>query len=86
MFEYQWLESALDKLTSIYTGLDLDGQDRLAGAVDRFNFRLRSDPLDVGESRTGGYRVAFVSFLLITFHVDPARRRVRVVDVVRFGR
>lgn len=86
MFEYEWLESAIDKFSNIFTTQDLDGQDRMAGAVERFNARLRSVPLDVGESRVGGFRVAFVSVLMITFHVNLTTRRVRVTDVIRYGR
>ncbi|QDU19252.1 hypothetical protein [Urbifossiella limnaea] len=86
MFEYEWLEPILDKLTRIYVSLDVPSRDRMAGAVEGFNARLASEPLDVGESRVGGYRVAFVSVLMITFHVNLTTRRVRVTDVIRFGR
>ena len=85
MFAYLWLESTLDKLAAIYVTLSLPEQERMAVGIERFNERLANDPLDVGESRVGGYRVAFPPLLKVSFHVDVAARRVRVTDVVRYG-
>jgi hypothetical protein len=67
-------------MADAYIRLDLAAQDRLAGAVENLNARLRSDPPEVGESRTGGERITFVSGLVVLFHVDPAARRVTVDD------
>lgn len=86
MFQYLWLESALDKLADIYVTLDPDERERVAAGIERFNERLASEPLDVGESRVGGFRVAFPPLLKVSFHVDAASRRVRVTDVTRYGR
>ncbi|WP_439621769.1 hypothetical protein [Gemmata sp.] len=86
MFGYLWLDSTLDKLAGIYVALDLSDQDRLAAGVELFNARLAADPLGVGESRSGGLRVAFIPFLRVYFRVDVANRFVRVVDVTRYGR
>lgn len=86
MFDYRWLETVLDKLAAVYVSLDVPQQNRMAAGVERFNERLAADPLDLGESRGGGYRVAFTPLLMVTFHVNEAARRVRVTDVTRFGR
>jgi hypothetical protein len=43
------------------------------------NSRLATDPLDVGESRVGNWRVEFVDFVAILFEVFPADGFVRVV-------
>lgn len=86
MYEYRWLEAALDKLADIYLMLDQAERDRMAAGVEAFNAQLAADPLDVGESRVGGYRVAFPPLLKVSFHVDPASGRVRVTDVIRYGR
>ncbi len=63
MFESLWLESALDQLAVIYIAVDAQNRTRLAEGVERLNNRLASDPLDVGESRAGGFRVAFTPLL-----------------------
>lgn len=86
MFEYHWLEAVLDKLAAIYVAASPADRDRMAAGVERFNERLAADPLDVGESRVAGFRVAFPPLLKVSFHVDEAARRVRVTDVVRYGR
>ena len=86
MFEYRWLEAALDKLAAIYVAADASERDRMAAGVEAFNAQLAADPLDVGESRVGGYRVAFPVLLRIYFHVDEGRHRVRVTDVTCYGR
>lgn len=63
MFEYLWLETTLDKLADIYITLDVPQRERLATGIEWFNERLAEDPLDVGESRVGGFRVAFPPLL-----------------------
>ena len=85
MFESFWLESALDRLAIIYVAADTPDRARLAEGVERLNNRLASDPLDVGESRAGGFRVAFTPLLMVYFHVDEMKRRVRVTDVIPYG-
>jgi hypothetical protein len=86
MFEYRWLEATLDKLAEIYVAADMSERDRMATGVEAFNARLASDPLDVGESRVGGYRVAFPPLLRVYFHVDEGMHQARVLDVIRYGR
>ena len=86
MFEYRWLESTLDKLANIYVAANAAERERMAAGVEAFNAQLAVDPLDVGESRVGGYRVAFPPLLKVSFHVDESNRRVRVTDVIRYGR
>lgn len=75
MWALSWKEAALDRMADIYIGLDLDAQDR-----------LRSDPLDVGESRAGGYRLTFLPGLQVLFRVDLTARAVEVVDAGPSGR
>ena len=86
MFEYRWLDDALDKLAAIYVAAHPAERMRMASGIESFNTRLAADPLEVGESRAGGYRVAFPSLLEVYFHVNVASRRVRVIDVTRYGR
>jgi plasmid stabilization system protein ParE len=86
MFEYRWLEAALDKLADIYVAADAAERERMAAGVEGFNAQIAADPLDVGESRVGGYRVAFPPLLRVYFHVDEGTHRVWVTDVTRYGR
>jgi len=86
MFKYLWLEATLDKLADIYITLDVSQRDRVAAGIEVFNQQLATDPLEVGESRVGGFRVAFPPLLKVSFHVDIANRRVRVTDVTQYGR
>ena len=86
MFDYRWLESTLDKLADIYVAADAAERERMAAGVEAFNARLAVAPLDIGESRVSGYRVAFPPLLRVYFHVDESNRRVRVTDVIRYGR
>jgi hypothetical protein len=86
MFEYRWLESVLDKVAEIYVALEGPDRDRMASGIEAFDARLAADPFDVGESRAGGFRVAFPPLLEVVFHIDEATRQVRVTDVARYGK
>lgn len=86
MFALIWRRRPLDRMADAYIRLDLAAQDRLAGAVENLNARLRSDPLDVGESRAGGYRLTFLPGLQVLFRVDRTARTVEVVDAGPSGR
>ena len=86
MYKVIWKSIILDKLAAIYVAADPAERDRMGAGVESFNARLAVDPLEVGESRSGGYRVAFPSLLEVYFHVNVAMRRVQVTDVTRYGR
>jgi hypothetical protein len=86
MYKLTWSTRALDQLAELYVALPLDEQRRLAAAVDAFNNRLKAQPLDEGESRGDGLRIAFPAGLAVRFRVDSARRTVRVTNVKRYGR
>lgn len=86
MYELKWWDVALDRLADIFVAATLAEQDRMAGAVEAFNARLRSDPFDVGESRSGTRRIAFIPLLAIGFHVSQSERTVYVTGVRRYGR
>ncbi|MFO0850369.1 MAG: hypothetical protein U0871_17685 [Gemmataceae bacterium] len=86
MFTVIWRAAALDAVSDLYVTLNLDGQNRLASAIDSLNHRLAADPLDVGESREGSYRVAFPDVLVVSFWVDTPAALVQVVSAARFSR
>jgi hypothetical protein len=79
MFTLTWENTALDQLADAYVAADSDERARMAAAVDALNVRLRTDPMSVGESRVGAFRVEFVPRLAILFHVSESDGTVRVV-------
>lgn len=79
MFALTWSNIALDQLADAYVAAPTEDRERMAAAIEALNARLRTDPLAVGESRVGGFRVVFVPRLAILFHVSEAERTVRVV-------
>ena len=85
-FTIVWKSTVLDRLADFYVASSDAARQRMARGVENLNRRLAQDPLDVGESRHGGYRVAFPPLLMVTFSVDESSRTVRVVHIVRFGR
>lgn len=85
-FAIIWKSTVLDHLADLYVASTDAERRRMAGGVEHLNRQLEQAPLDVGESRHGGYRVAFPPLLMVTFFVDESSREVRVVHVVRFGR
>jgi hypothetical protein len=86
MYTLIWSSRALDQLADIYVALPLDRQRRLASAVDAFNHRLTTQPLDEGESRGGDLRIGFADGLVVRFRVNEANQTVRVSNVRRIGR
>ena len=86
MYRYYWSVAALDELAEVYVNETAAQRERIAAGVESFNKRLADDPFDVGESRAGGYRVAFPPLLRVSLHVDKEARRVQVVGVIRYGK
>lgn len=85
MFALIWPDPTLDALADIYLAATPAERAWMAAAVDGLNARLRSDPLNEGESRSGGFRLVFIPLLTVLFHVTTADNIVRVVRVRRFG-
>jgi plasmid stabilization system protein ParE len=81
MFDLTWEDTALNQLADAYVAADPEERERMAAGVEALNTRLRADPLAVGESRTGGFRMVFVSRVAVLFHVSEANHTVRVVRV-----
>lgn len=86
MFTLRWRNDVLEALADLYVAATPAERVRMAAAVDALNARLRSDPLVEGESRAGGYRITFISLLVVGFYVDKANREVRVARVKRYGK
>ena len=54
--------------------------DRLDSAMNRLNELLADEPDQVGESRDGGERIAFVDPLCVLFEPFPNQRIVLIYD------
>ena len=65
------------------TSSDLAEQDRIETAVHRINIALSADPSELGESRSGTWRVWFAEQLMVRFRVVPREGRVVVAHVAR---
>ena len=85
-FTIIWKSTVLDRLADFNVASTDAERKQMAGGVEHLNRQLEQNPLDVGESRHAGYRVAFPPLLMVTFSVDESNREVRVVHLVRFGR
>jgi hypothetical protein len=85
MFALVWSNRALDQLAALYVDATVEERERMAAGVNALNTRLRSDPLNEGESRAGGLRVTFPALLLVTFFVREKDQLVYVPRVQRYG-
>ncbi len=56
-------------------------RNAVAAAADRVDDLLARDPLALGESRDGPYRIVFETPLAIDFEVQATDRRVQVLRV-----
>ena len=86
MFRVEWLQSALDELTRLWTQADATLRQALTAASHAIDQRLQSDPLQEGESRFRGRRITFVPPLAVTFRVEADGQTVTVVEIRLFRR
>jgi hypothetical protein len=82
MFDLTWEDTALNQLADAYIAASAKDRERMSAAIEALNARLRAEPLAVGESRVGAFRVVFVPLLAILFYVSESNRTVRVVRLV----
>jgi hypothetical protein len=80
MFTVRWTRAALDRLTAIWLRVDSGQRRAITAATHAIDGRLRSDPLNEGESRSGGRRVLLVAPLGVAFRVDAQTRTVTVLQ------
>jgi hypothetical protein len=84
MFSVEWLQSAVDELTVIWTRADSVSRRTITSATHRIDEVLRSDPFGNSESRSEGWRIMFESNLGVTFRADTDHQQVRVLHVWTF--
>ena len=85
MYECDWPHGVLDELAVIYVSATGPERDRMASGIEALNSRLTRDPFDIGESRSGGDRLAFIPLLMVRFDVNKTARRIVVTGVARYG-
>jgi hypothetical protein len=78
-FTVEWTDEALDGLAAVWT--TSDDRRGVADASHRIEARLRSDPLNAGESRDDEDRLVFDPPLQATFRVFPDQQLVLVTAV-----
>ena len=60
MVRVEWLQVALDELTTLWTRADESQRQAITTASHTIDQRLGTDPIREGESRPGGRRITFV--------------------------
>ena len=86
MFRVEWLQSALDELTTLWIQADPTLRPALTAASHTLDQRLSINPRREGESRSGNRRIAFFPPLFVTFDVDDDHQTVVVGQVRMFRR
>lgn len=86
MWRIEWLETALNELTSIWLKSGPTTRRAVTVAVRQIEHALSIHPEEEGESRTEGRRILFAEPLAVVFEVDEPNRQATIVTVWHFGR
>ncbi len=81
MFQVEWVQSALDKLATIWTEAGSVSREAITSVVGQIDKYLRFEPQAQGESREQNRRTLFVAPLGIDFQVEADDRKVIVLRV-----
>lgn len=84
MYQVEWAESARAELATAWIDADSTERDAITAATITIDKMLQSSPNDVGESRSGNRRIAFVPPLGIAFAVDESKQSATVLHVWPF--
>ena len=85
-FRVDWLQVALDELTTLWTQADATQRQAITAASHAIDQRLGNDPFNEGESRAGGRRITFVPPLAVRFQIEADGQTVTVLQVRMFRR
>jgi hypothetical protein len=80
-YRIEWLQSALDELTEIWTEASSPLRSAITKASHAIDSQLVVDPEQKGESRPKGRRVEFFPPLGVTYRVDVQDGIVVVIHV-----
>jgi hypothetical protein len=75
MFRVEWLESALDELTTVWMQAESSLRPAITAATHQIDQQLRADPIGCSESRSGETRVLFEKPLGVNFYVESPEVR-----------
>lgn len=78
-YKVTWIKTAESRLASLWMGSRIASQ--ITKAADHLDSLLATRPMEVGESRDAGLRVAFEAPLAINYFVDESSNRVVIIDV-----
>jgi hypothetical protein len=81
MFRLRWKKSAVADLARIWVAADSAVRQAITVASRNIEMRLRTDPLNEGESRSAGRRITFEPPLAVTFRLAKDGRTVFVLEV-----
>ncbi len=81
MYHVEWAKSARAELASTWVDADSTQREAITAATAKIDEVLTISPGEVGESRSGNRRIAFVPPLGVAFAVDDAKQRVKVLHV-----
>jgi hypothetical protein len=79
----EWTEKARDQLADAWVAATPDERDLIEQVVLSAERDLRDNPLGVGESRGGPYRVLMRPPLTFWYTVSPDGTRARIFRVLR---
>jgi hypothetical protein len=83
MIDLAWEDKASDLLADIYVAVSPEERELIAQEIERLHRELRTNPLEVGESRVPYIRVVVRASLTIWFRVSAEAMRVRIFHVSR---
>lgn len=81
MGNVHWTESALDELATLWLGADSVHRQAITAAQAQIDQLLERTPEEVGESRPGNRRVAFVPPLGVVFSVQESESSAKVLRI-----
>ena len=81
MYEVFWAPSALEDLAALWVDAETTLRETITTTAAEIDDLVSGSPYDVGESRTGDRRIAFVAPLGLIFDVESANRRVVIIHV-----
>jgi hypothetical protein len=81
MFRIRWERRALNELADLWAKGDSAERRAITAASHTIEQRLRRDPLNEGESRSGGRRITFAPPLAVTFRIEADGHTVSVLHV-----
>jgi hypothetical protein len=84
MYQVDWAKSARAELATAWVEAESTEREAITAATITIDKMLQSSPNDVGESRSGNRRIAFVPPLGLAFAVDEGQQRAKVLHVWPF--